>query len=52
MRYSDVRSKWRMLMTLLADFKRRKRLKRLVEQFGTFDAFQTQEELMRLREGE
>jgi Arc/MetJ family transcription regulator len=52
MRYTGARSKREAVVTALADFNRRRRLERLAEQFGTFDAFLTQEELQRLRETE
>jgi Arc/MetJ family transcription regulator len=52
MRYTGARSKREAVVTALADFNRRRRLERLAEQFGTFDAFLTQEELHRLRETE
>jgi hypothetical protein len=52
MHYTGARSKREAVVTALADFNRRRRLERLVEQFGTFDAFLTQEELQRQREAE
>jgi len=36
----------------LSEFNRRRRLERLVEQFGTFESFLTPEELRRLREAD
>ena len=50
MKFTGARSKREAVVTALADFNRRQRLQRLVEQFGTFDGFMTQDELRRMRE--
>ncbi|HEV7508183.1 MAG TPA: type II toxin-antitoxin system VapB family antitoxin [Thermoanaerobaculia bacterium] len=50
MEFTGARSKREAVVTALTDFNRRQRLERLVEKFGTFDGFMTQEELSRMRE--
>lgn len=50
MRHTGARTKRDAIVTAIRDFNRRKRLEKLVEQFGTFDGFMSLEELMRLRE--
>ncbi|HEY3566561.1 MAG TPA: type II toxin-antitoxin system VapB family antitoxin [Thermoanaerobaculia bacterium] len=50
MELTGARSKREAVVTALAEFNRRRRLELLVEKFGTFDGFMTQEELRRMRE--
>lgn len=49
MKYTGAHSKREAVLTAIAEFNRRQRLMLLVEQFGTFDGFITQEELQRMR---
>ena len=49
MRYTGARTKREAVVVALTDFNRRKRLERLAEKFGTFEAFLTQDELRELR---
>ena len=49
MKYTGARSKREAVATAITDFNRRHRLMLLVEQFGTFDGFITQEELQHMR---
>ena len=49
-RHTGARTKRDAIVTAISDFNRRKRLEKLVEQFGTFDSVISLEELMRLRE--
>jgi len=50
MRHTGALIKRDAIVTAISDFNRRKRLEKLVEQFGTFESFMSLEELMRLRE--
>jgi len=50
MRHTGALTKRDAIVTAISDFNRRKRLEKLVEQFGTFESFMSLEELMRLRE--
>jgi hypothetical protein len=50
MRYTGARSKREAVVAALVDFNRRQRLKKVAEQFGTFEEILTQEELRRMRE--
>ena len=52
MRYTGARNKREAVVTALIDFNRRQRLKKLAEQFGTFDELMTQDDLRRMREVE
>ena len=52
MRSTGARSKREAVVIALSEFNRRRRLERLVEQFGTFESFLTPEELRRLREAD
>lgn len=50
LRHTGAKTKKEAIVTAIVDFNRRKRLERLVEQFGTFDDFMTQDELRWMRE--
>jgi hypothetical protein len=50
LKHTGARSNREAVMTAIIDFNRRHRLQLLVQQFGTFDGFFTQEELRRMRE--
>ena len=49
MQRTGAKTKREAVLTAVADYNRRKRLARLVEQFGTLDHFITQDELQQLR---
>jgi Arc/MetJ family transcription regulator len=50
MRHTGARTKREAVVTALSEFNRRRRLRQLVEKFGTLDELMTQEELRRMRE--
>jgi len=52
MKFTGARSKREAVMTAIVELNRRHRLQLLVEQFGTFDGFFTQEELRRMRDSD
>lgn len=49
-RHTGAKTKREAVVIALSEFNRRRRLRKLVESFGTLDDFMTQEELQRLRE--
>ena len=49
MQRTGAKTKREAVLTAVGDYNRRKRLARLVEQFGTLDHFITQDELQQLR---
>jgi len=52
MKFTGARSKREAVMTAIFELNRRHRLQLLVQQFGTFDGFFTQEELRRMRDSD
>jgi hypothetical protein len=49
-RHTGAKTKRDAVVIALSEFNRRRRLQRLVEEFGTLDGFMTQEELRQMRE--
>ncbi len=47
--HTGAKTKRQAIVTAIVEFNRRRRLRKLVEQFGTFEGFITQAELHRLR---
>jgi Arc/MetJ family transcription regulator len=50
MRHTGAKTKREAVTIALAEFNRRRRLRRLVDSFGTLEDLMTQEELHRMRE--
>ena len=51
-RHTGAKTKKEAIVTAISEFNRRKRLEKLVAQFGTLEGLMTQEELRRMREME
>jgi Arc/MetJ family transcription regulator len=49
-RHTGAKTKREAVVIALSEFNRRRRLRKLVESFGTLDGFMTQEELRKMRE--
>jgi Arc/MetJ family transcription regulator len=49
-RHTGAKTKREAVVVALAEFNRRRRLQKLVQKFGSFEGFMSQDELRRLRE--
>ena len=50
MRNTGATTKRQAVVTAIAEFNRRKKMQDLIDQFGTFEKFMTQDDLRRMRE--